>query len=716
MEPSATVAVLFCDVVGSTARQVRLGDVRADDHRRRLFALLEGAVSTSDGLVVKTLGDGLMAVFQRSTVSALECAATMHSIAQGFDPEDPLELRVGVSVGEVLEEDGDWFGTPVVEAARLCDAAGDGRTLAHALVASLVGSRATGFSFVERGERTLKGLSEPTPVVTVMASEDHGIVRSGPESVSSEPQPVTGTQPETSGAPPGARPPPRRPRRRVLVGAGVGLAVLGAVVLWATSTDGGTEDGSKDSGDGGGSGPTLEYEPVVSSADCAPDLVQNLPTVTCGHLEVPENRDNPDGPIIQLPFAMVPAETPTAAAPVIIVDFGEHLNRSELREVADVYALSVRGYDDVGSERLKCPELAEEWTKSLAVPPDDQAAIDGLAAASGACSKRLRSEGVDLEGYNWREVAADVRDLALAEDLGSVTVAAGSYLTLPAVSFARSNPDMANALLLTNPIPPGQSAVAETTRTTSLAVAHLNDLCRSEPRCSSRFGDLTPLVHERVERADRELRTMSVESLDGDGPFDVLLDGLRVGGALETSIRATEQLGLVPWSLGGASDELLASVSIHDVATAYIRPEARAGAHLSFSCSYEAQPVTVAEVYSGDNSDFAGAQDFALPDMCHAWGVKPRILEFSDPLVGDVPVLVAEGALSESGVNDWGDEVVELIENPLVVRFDTMSSDLAYDPPPCLRELRKEFAIDPGSVTGAANCETETPEIDWVLG
>ena len=204
MEPSATVAVLFCDVVGSTARQVRLGDVRADDHRRRLFALLEGAVSTSDGLVVKTLGDGLMAVFQRSTVSALECAATMHSIAQGFDPEDPLELRVGVSVGEVLEEDGDWFGTPVVEAARLCDAAGDGRTLAHALVASLVGSRATGFSFVERGERTLKGLSEPTPVVTVMASEDHGIDRSDPESVSSRAQPVT------SGAAPGARRSARR--------------------------------------------------------------------------------------------------------------------------------------------------------------------------------------------------------------------------------------------------------------------------------------------------------------------------------------------------------------------------------------------------------------------------------------------------------------------------------------------------------------------------
>ncbi len=31
-----------------------------------------------------------------------------------------LEMRVGVSVGDAAYEDGDWFGTPVVEASRLC--------------------------------------------------------------------------------------------------------------------------------------------------------------------------------------------------------------------------------------------------------------------------------------------------------------------------------------------------------------------------------------------------------------------------------------------------------------------------------------------------------------------------------------------------------------------------------------------------------------------
>ncbi|MEZ5348202.1 MAG: hypothetical protein R2714_03245 [Microthrixaceae bacterium] len=227
---------------------------------------------------------------------------------------------------------------------------------------------------------------------------------------------------------------------------------------------------------------------------------------------------------------------------------------------------------------------------------------------------------MDLEGYNWREVAADVRDLALAEDLESVTVAAGSYLTLPAVSFAHAQSRY------------GQHAAADqsdTSRSVGGGRDEPCDIARTgaperplplEPRCSSRFGDLTPLVHERVERADRELRTMSVESLDGDGPFDVLLDGLRVGGALETSIRATEQLGLVPWSLGGASDELLASVSIHDVATAYIREEARAGAHLSFACSYGTQPVAVASPCRRQLPDFANAGLLA-PDMYRTYRV-----------------------------------------------------------------------------------------------
>jgi class 3 adenylate cyclase len=44
-----------------------------------------------------------------------------------------LEMRVGVSVGDATFEDGDYFGTPVVEASRLCGAAVGGQISRTAL-------------------------------------------------------------------------------------------------------------------------------------------------------------------------------------------------------------------------------------------------------------------------------------------------------------------------------------------------------------------------------------------------------------------------------------------------------------------------------------------------------------------------------------------------------------------------------------------------------
>ena len=42
---TATVTVLFCDLVGSTERQTRIGDEAADEFRREFFAVLAVAVA-----------------------------------------------------------------------------------------------------------------------------------------------------------------------------------------------------------------------------------------------------------------------------------------------------------------------------------------------------------------------------------------------------------------------------------------------------------------------------------------------------------------------------------------------------------------------------------------------------------------------------------------------------------------------------------------------
>jgi peroxiredoxin len=76
----------------------------------------------------------------------------------------PLELRIGVNVGEAIADDvEDYFGTAVVIANRLCDAADSGQVLVSETVRSLVGSRG-GFGFRPLGPTRLKGLADPVTV------------------------------------------------------------------------------------------------------------------------------------------------------------------------------------------------------------------------------------------------------------------------------------------------------------------------------------------------------------------------------------------------------------------------------------------------------------------------------------------------------------------------------------------------------------------------
>lgn len=162
MAGSATVTVLFTDLVGSTVLQSALGDIAYDSVRRAHFASLREAIAGHGGDEVKNVGDGLMVTFA-STADAVRCAGAMQQATVRLArrrPEADLAIRVGVSVGEATSEDGDWFGTPVVEAARLCAAAESGQVLVTDIVRALVGTR-DAVVFERVGELSLKGLPAP---------------------------------------------------------------------------------------------------------------------------------------------------------------------------------------------------------------------------------------------------------------------------------------------------------------------------------------------------------------------------------------------------------------------------------------------------------------------------------------------------------------------------------------------------------------------------
>jgi adenylate cyclase len=132
--------VLFADLRGSTAMYETLGNTDATAVVTQSVGLLTQIVVAHGGTLVKTLGDGLMAMFPTPS-QGVSAADEMHDslgrIGGSPDPllttkmsNVPLKLQVGLAHGEVVEVSGDVFGDAVNVAARLLDHAGDNETLA----------------------------------------------------------------------------------------------------------------------------------------------------------------------------------------------------------------------------------------------------------------------------------------------------------------------------------------------------------------------------------------------------------------------------------------------------------------------------------------------------------------------------------------------------------------------------------------------------------
>jgi class 3 adenylate cyclase len=116
-------AILVSDVVGYS----RLAGADEDRTLARLRALrsdlIDPTIALHRGRVVKRTGDGSIIEF-RSVVDAVRCAIEVQSGMvernAGLPPEKRIEFRVGIHLGDVVEEaDGDLMGDGVNIAARL---------------------------------------------------------------------------------------------------------------------------------------------------------------------------------------------------------------------------------------------------------------------------------------------------------------------------------------------------------------------------------------------------------------------------------------------------------------------------------------------------------------------------------------------------------------------------------------------------------------------
>ncbi|MFW8594371.1 adenylate/guanylate cyclase domain-containing protein [Cribrihabitans neustonicus] len=176
-------AVLAADMAGYS----RLMEADEQGTLARLrtcrIELIDPAIATHHGSIIKTAGDGLLAEFH-SVCEAVACAAAiqeqmLHRNA-GVPADRRIQFRIGINLGDIMFEQGDIFGSGVNIAARLEQFAGAGEVCVSDAVYQQVRSQGA-MRFEDLGEQSLKNISAPVRVYRLLRGKEAETDPGGPD-------------------------------------------------------------------------------------------------------------------------------------------------------------------------------------------------------------------------------------------------------------------------------------------------------------------------------------------------------------------------------------------------------------------------------------------------------------------------------------------------------------------------------------------------------
>jgi class 3 adenylate cyclase len=185
------VTVLYTDIAESTAHAVEMGDERWSALLEEHHTAVRDQVERHDGTLIKTMGDGVLATFDRPTL-AVRCALAISRHAG----EEGVQVRAGIHAGECEVTDHDISGVAAHIGSRIMALARPAEVLVSATVRDLVFG--SGVEFEARGDHELKGVPRRWSVHHVVADrreDQRPASQATPEQAALTPSPMTTLKP-----------------------------------------------------------------------------------------------------------------------------------------------------------------------------------------------------------------------------------------------------------------------------------------------------------------------------------------------------------------------------------------------------------------------------------------------------------------------------------------------------------------------------------------
>jgi adenylate cyclase len=161
--------IMFGDLRGFSPWALHAPDTQVAELLRRVDAAVTEVVEARHGVVVKRLGDGIMAVFgdcEEGVEAAFEAISAVREIrAEAYQPI----LRVGIHRGRPYRIGHDYVGVDVNIAARLCEAAPAGGVLISGQVRDELGER---WRVAAAADIWLRGVPEEVSIYFAQPPQD----------------------------------------------------------------------------------------------------------------------------------------------------------------------------------------------------------------------------------------------------------------------------------------------------------------------------------------------------------------------------------------------------------------------------------------------------------------------------------------------------------------------------------------------------------------
>ncbi|MDF1697803.1 MAG: alpha/beta fold hydrolase [Saprospiraceae bacterium] len=419
---------------------------------------------------------------------------------------------------------------------------------------------------------------------------------------------------------------------------------------------------------------TTEFRPQFKESTKTTHKIKKDQAYTFGYMEVLENRQDPNSRTIEFPVYIFKSRSKNPKKDPIIYTVGgpgsstmssaQYMNYYKYLDDRDFILVEQRG-NYYAKPHLECPEWSEAIYKSNQ-PNFDPDKYDQLfEQAARFCKERLSQKGIDFNGYNTNEIAADINDLVDVLGIEEYNLLTISYSTKIAQVLLRDYPEKIRSVVMDSPLPLEVNYDEESVQNLVESVSTLLSDCAKDEKCATAYPDLKNRFFQYLtEKTITPLKVVVEHPQNGE------LETFYLRGKDLITVFTSAYTGDVPdipFEINKLLNNDLSSVK-EKLTYLFQEPGngAGIGMRLSVWCAEE-QPFNSLAIIKRETTNYPELKGLTpavfTDDVCKIWNVKKMAKVENQAVRSATPVLFINGEYDNETPVKWAKSMTDNFEN-----------------------------------------------------